>query len=126
MAKEVEYLFSTNNFNNAVKLTGKQAVATLLTRLILMEPGTDPLHPTMGVGIVSKYRYLYPSSEAELKKNIESQISQFLPNLSSASVDIKYNDDKTVNIEITIDDVIYVYDSNKSGTPITLQSLKNE
>ena len=43
-----EYLLSVNNFNEPAALEGKQAIGLLLVRLILMEPGTDPLHPDMG------------------------------------------------------------------------------
>ena len=52
-----EYLLDMNNFDQPEILKDKAAIAALLTRLILLEPGTNPLFPTMGVGLVSKYRY---------------------------------------------------------------------
>ena len=47
-----EYLLSMDNFGRSKILTDEEAIAALLTRLILLEPGTNPLMPAMGVGIV--------------------------------------------------------------------------
>ena len=54
MVKEREYLMSVNKINEPVVETEQRAIALLLLRLILLEPGSDPLHPDMGVGI-TKY-----------------------------------------------------------------------
>ena len=117
-----EYLLSMNNFGRATILTDEAAIATLLTRLILLEPGTNPLMPTMGVGLVSKYRYLFESSAPQLKKDIENQINTFLPDAHCTNVELIYNQDKTVDIAITVDDTIFVYQS-KDMIPITLESI---
>ncbi len=119
-----EYVLQTNTFKQPKTLTGKEAIATLLTRLILLEPGTNPLHPTMGVGIVSRYRYLYPNAETELIDRVKDQIKKYLPTLQCTNVDIAIQDDKSIDIKITIDDTIYVYDSSTSSTPISLASVK--
>ena len=71
-----EYVLSTNSFKKPKVLTGKTAIATLLVRIILLEPGTDPLQPEMGVGLVSKYRFLNGPLEVDLKNDIKSQVSK--------------------------------------------------
>lgn len=119
-----EYLLDMNNFEQPEILEDKAAIAALLTRLILLEPGTNPLFPTMGVGLVSKYRYLYGDNESMLKDDIRRQISMFLPEAQCTNVNLIYNDDKTVDIEITVDDTTYVYQSNKM-IPITLETIAN-
>lgn len=119
-----EYLLDMNNFDQPEILKDKAAIAALLTRLILLEPGTNPLFPTMGVGLVSKYRYLYGDAESMLKDDIRNQIATFLPEAQCTNVNLIYNDDKTVDIEITVDDTTYVYQSSKM-IPITLESLAN-
>ena len=48
-----EYLLDVDNFSKPKILTDQQAIAALLTRLILLEPGTNPLFPTMGVKVSS-------------------------------------------------------------------------
>ena len=121
-----EYLLSTTTFKEPAIVTGKKAVATMISRIIMMEPGTNPLHPTMGVGLASKYRFLSsPTIETSLKNDIARQIEQFLPNYQLANVELVYNEDKTVDINIQVDDTVYIYDSSES-VPITLSSILND
>ena len=118
-----EYLLSVNNFNEPAALEGKQAIGLLLVRLILMEPGTDPLHPDMGVGI-RQYRYAIGKLE-QLRKSVENQINTYLPEFANASVSIITCPDKTCNIEIAIDDTVYIYESATAPVPISLEDIKN-
>lgn len=122
MIKEHEYCMSVDNFKTPVVYKNQQAIAILLTRLILLEPGSDPLHPDMGVGI-TQYRYGI-NNLGELKRNVKDQITTYLPCFSSPIVDIKITPDRLCNIEIKIDDTVYVYDSSEAPVPITLDSVK--
>ena len=119
-----EYLLDTNNFEQPRILEDQQAIAALLTRLILLEPGTNPLFPTMGVGLVSKYRYMMQDKENQLKNDIRDQIATFLPQANCTNVNLIYNNDKTIDIEITVDNTVFVYQSSKL-IPIQLQDLAN-
>lgn len=121
--KQREYLFSVNEFNEPAKVENKSAIALLLVRLIMMDPGSDPLHPDMGVGI-RKYRYGLDNLD-ELQKRVEDQIQTYLPNFQNADVTLIRTPDKVCNIEITIDDTTYVYDSSTAPIPISLEQLKN-
>ena len=120
-----EYLLNVNEFNKPEIQVDHNALALLLTRLILLEPGTNPLFPTMGVGIVSKYRFLMQDQEANLINDIKEQANKFLPGSKCTNVNLIYNDDKTINIEITVDDTVFVYDSTEL-IPITLADMKDE
>lgn len=120
--KQREYLFSVNEFNEPAVLTGKSAIGLMLVRLIMMDPGSDPLHPTMGVGI-RKYRYGINNTE-ELRKKVQEQIETFLPCYQNATVAIIVTPDKVCNIEIAINDIVYVYDSSIAPIPITLSDIK--
>ena len=117
-----EYLLKFDNFGNSKILIDEQAIACLLTRLILLEPGTNPLFPEMGVGIVSKYRYLGADQESNLKKDIQNQINNYLPEANCTEVNLVYNDDKSVDLEITVNGEIFVYQSN-TISPITLKDI---
>ena len=121
--KQREYLFSTNEFNEPTKLEGKASIGLLLARLIMMDPGSDPLHPTMGVGI-RRYRHGFNNGD-ELRRNVQNQIETFLPCYQNASVAIIITPDKLCNIEITINDVIYTYDSQSAPIPISLSDVEN-
>ena len=96
-----EYMLSYDTFNQPAVIEGGLAEAFLLARLILMEPGSNPLHPDMGVGIKSNYRYTVDKLE-DLKNEIIAQKSMFLPDFSSdLAVDLVLTPDKMLNIEIS-------------------------
>ena len=59
----------------------------------------------------------------EFKKAIEYQIKTFLPCFQNASVALIVTPDKVCNIEITINDIVYVYDSTKAPVPIKLADI---
>lgn len=122
MVKEHEYLFSVNLFKEPIIKTKQSAIALLLVRLILLNPGSDPLHPDMGVGI-QQYRYTMHTLP-ELRKRVEDQINTYLPMFNSAKVDLTITPDKLCNIVISFNDTIYVYDSHDCPVPITIEDLK--
>lgn len=120
-----EYLLSTTALNEPRVATGVEAIAHMITRLILMEPGTNPLHPTMGVGLASRFRYTTQAeAENKLKRTIESQIREFLPEYQLVNVGIVYNADKTIDFQIQVDDMMFTYDSSEM-IPITISDIIN-
>lgn len=124
IVKQREYLFSINKINQPEKVEEKEAIGLLLSRLILLNPGSDPAHPTMGVGI-EKFRYAVNRLE-ELRNIIDYQIRTFLPDFQNANVEVvEITELKVCNIEITIDDVTYVYDSTIAPVPISLVEITN-
>ena len=120
MILEREYTLSITPLNRPEILKNQEAIAMLLLRLILLNPGSDPLHPDMGVGIIN-YRYAMGKLE-ELKKRVEEQINTYLPCFPAGDVEIKILPNKLCNINITINDTVYTYDSNEAPIPITLES----
>lgn len=114
--KTREYLLSVDSFKKPEVLTGQQAVCMMLLHLIVLDPGSDPLHPDMGVGI-RNYRYAFGRLD-ELKQRVHNQIMQYLPIYSDAIVNIEITDTKLCNITIDIDGDTYVYDSSEVEYPI--------
>jgi hypothetical protein len=123
MVKEREYLISVNKLNEPVVEKDQRAIALLLLRLILLDPGSDPLHPDMGVGI-RKFRFSVDTLN-DLKDRVKKQIERYLPDFIASDVNIVINSNKTCNIEITIDDTIYTYDSNSAPVAISLEDISN-
>ena len=122
--RQREYLFNINNFNKPEKVEGTEAIGLLLIRLILLNPGSDPLHPDMGVGLIN-YRYALNRTD-ELKDRIDEQIATYMPEFSNAQVEIvEITSEKVCNIEITIGDTTYVYDSTVAPIPISLDDIKS-
>jgi hypothetical protein len=115
-----EYTLSLNEFNKPKILTNEDATCVKIMELILLEKGTYPTRPDMGVGIVSRYRYSYSDSAEQLKGDIATQIDTYLPELSATEITIKYSD-MAIYIYITVDEVVYSLTFNKETT--TLDSL---
>lgn len=123
-----EYVLSINDIKQPKVLEGKEAIATLLVRLILLEPGTIPDKPLMGVGLKS-YRYSDKEGVSDLRKRISSQITTYLPRYQGADVTVKLNSNKTLTIGIAIDGVLYKYETEEQSvneSDIALASLSNE
>lgn len=108
---QTEHVLSTDNFKQPKVLTGKEAIGTLLVRLILFEPGTDPCRPEMGVGLVSRYRYKTQDDLQELRNRISDQVATYLPNFRAVDVTLELKSDGVLDISIEIDGTLYKYET---------------
>lgn len=117
-----EYLLSTNKFQQPKVLVDRDCCAMLLLRLLLLEPGSMPDQPEMGVGIVSHYLHSDIDKIDDLRLDIQTQISKFLPSLIGVSVEIATHE-KELRIQITVDGVMYSFDTDSSNNSITISNL---
>ena len=122
--KNKEYSFSVNSFKKPATVYGQNAIGVRLMELMTMEPGDDPLHPDMGVGIKS-FRYGVDNLD-ELEQRISDQIDTYLPFYQDVEVGIVVTPDKVCNIEIKIGDTVFVYDSATAVKPIKLDDIMEE
>ena len=116
-----EYLLTTNEFLVPDSVEGSNAYGLLLLRLLLLQPGQNPLHPDMGVGLKDQ-RYSLNELDS-LRKKIEQQIRTYLPFYQSVDIDFKISPEKYINIEINLDNTVYVYNSANTGNPISLSEV---
>lgn len=122
-----EACLTTDEFNKPRILEGRDAISTLLVHLILLEPGTYPSRPEMGVGIVSRYRYSDTADIAQLALDIEDQISTFLPEFEGVDIDVstEKNDNNEILIDIFANGVLYRYETaEQKNNKIGLIDLK--
>lgn len=121
-----EYLLTTNEYKEPRVAEGSEAYAILLTRLFLMEPGTNPLHPGMGVGLGPKYRFISEDDMPILQSLIQDQVNTYLPSdfatTTKAYLESKTNS-KYLLITIIADDTKYIFDTENSNVPIELSDL---
>ena len=123
MVKKREYLLGVNSFNKPAVVEGAEATCVLLMELILLEPGSNPLKPRMGVGI-KNYRFAKDKTE-ELCERIRSQISEYIPEANSVTVEIQQiTAQKVANIRMNINGITYIYDSTIANIPITLDDVR--
>lgn len=80
----------------------------ILTRLILLNPGTIQTHPEMGVGLVQKYRYSLEGAEVQLQSDIRLQIDKYLPQFAGSDVKVKFKD-HSFYILITIQNSVFAF-----------------
>jgi hypothetical protein len=120
-----EYLLTTDEFKNPKVLTGSIATGILITRLLLLNPGTNPLHPDMGVGIGPKYRFITESEMSNLQDRIESQMNIYLPTdlITDIKINLDIKESKYLSIRITVNEDAYIYDTEDSDTPIQVSLL---
>lgn len=119
--KNREYTFGVDRFKQPNAVTGDTAIGTRLMELIMMEPGDDPLHPDMGVGLRT-FRYGINNLD-QLQSRVENQIATYLPFYQNVDVAIIRTPDKVCNIEIKMGETLYVYDSNEVSKPIKLDDI---
>ena len=121
-----EYLLSTNEYREPKVVDGSEAYGILLARLLLLEPGTNPLHPGMGVGLGPKYRFISENDMPMLQTLIQEQVNTYLPSefltTTKAYLELKPNS-KYLQITIIADDTKYIFDTEDSSTPIELSDL---
>lgn len=121
-----EYHIDTDEFNQPRVSKGTEAIGVLLVRLLLLEPGTDPMRPGMGVGLVSKYRYMFPDKLSELKKDIYSQLETYLFPYQNVELTLSI-EDKELRIDIDVNKNIYKYVTRQQeDNSITLVQLREE
>lgn len=121
-----EYALSVNEFNQPAEARGKRAIGVFLIRLLLMDKGTDPMRPDMGVGIVSRYRYMFEEQCSELISDIRQQIQTYLLPYSNFLVEAKVVDKELV-LDITINDETYSFKSmNLNKETMTLIEIMND
>ena len=104
----VEYSFSIDDFNEPRKYRNAKAVMALLTRLLLLNPGTIQSHPDMGVGLVQKYRYSLEGAEVQLQSDYKNQIDTYLPQFVGANVTVRFVD-HMFQIFVTIDNNVFAF-----------------
>ena len=84
-----EHVLSLNDFNMPKVYDTNDANYILIIRLILLEPGTFPSHPKMGVGIKSRYRYNNDENFLmQLENDISNQINAYLPSLYMTNISL--------------------------------------
>ena len=114
-----ESSLSVDNFQNPKVFQNAEALMLLLSRLILLEPGTFQSHPDMGVGLLTNFRYKIDSEEgleSSLKNRIRSQIDTYLPILTGVDIQVKLVD-HTFYVTLQLNGQLFsiLYDSQNNA-----------
>lgn len=122
------HLLKLNDFGMPAVGTGSEAIYTNLIYLIMLEPGKFQSHPTMGVGIKSRYRYNNEENFLQnLQMDITNQINAFLPEISMVDVTLNTKD-HILGILIDTEDGVYAlsYDDTKGLVEASASYMLND
>ena len=87
------HVLSLNEFNRPKVFEASDAAYVHIIQLILLEPGKNQSHPKMGIGIRSRYRDINDDNFIiNLKNDISTQVSMYLPELTNVDVTLTHND----------------------------------
>jgi len=87
------HVLSLNEFNMPKVFNESDSAYVHIIQLIMLEPGKYQSHPTMGVGIKSRYRYNNEEGFLNnLKTDITNQINTFLPELAGVTISLTLKD----------------------------------
>jgi len=108
-AEKKELSLNINLFNKPTEYSGKEAWANQICALMLMNPGTYPSIPEMGVGI-GRYEYAFIDDiKNGLVDEIRRQVSIYLPDIPLEDIElVDKSDDKNAYI-------IFVFTFNTGG-----------
>lgn len=117
-----EFGLSVDDFQNPKVYKNGDAILTLLTRLLLLEPGTIQSHPEMGVGLISKYRYSVEGSAPLLQSDFQRQLDTYLPQLQGVKVRV-VEKGKSYFITAEFERVLYGISFDTEKSTITTDSM---
>lgn len=121
-----EFSFTVDDFQDPKSYKDPEAISVLLTRLLLLEPGTLQSHPEAGVGLYSRYAYSVEGSAHSLEADFQRQIETYLPRFQGARVTVSEKDGM-YNIAVEIDGTLYgiYYDNTKSTVVSNYAKITN-
>lgn len=121
----MEGIFSTNKYNTPTVLEGKEELTILIIRLLLLEPGSNPLHPEMGVGVIQRYSKCEHEDLPDLELEIRKQILVYLPMYQHAEVKVLL-EDTILKLSVIIDDTLFNFTTSDdpASDEISLAGLK--
>ena len=78
--QRIELGFDMDDFAKPITYSGTDAWARQIVQLCMMDPGTIPSNPTIGIGI-SRYEFLLEDDRRKLCEEINRQVPIFYPDM---------------------------------------------
>ena len=83
-----EYTLDVNAYGTPLDYKNFNALGTLIMRLILLEPGTITHSPKMGVGLISKYRYMQSDKLDTFVNEVKNKIKDYIDPTAVVDMDV--------------------------------------
>lgn len=120
------YEFSLDVVNNT-KVNGMLAVAQVIQNLCLIEPGTYPSDPNLGIGIENEQFELYDDNYlADLKNRIDEQIEKYVPNQYYVTTELNAKNISTNDNRKVLCISVFIGNDNKTVREYRILFMRNE
>lgn len=106
-----EYLISVDNYKKPKVVSGNKGNYYFILRLMIMEAGTNPLFPLMGLGLRRRCRFITEDEIPDIQIELNKQIETYLPDLMITNISMEM-DNGTLRITISSDEEQYNYSSD--------------
>lgn len=106
-----EYLISVDNYKKPKVVSGNKGNYYFILRLMIMEVGTNPLFPLMGLGLRRRCRFITEDEIPDIQIELNKQIETYLPDLMITNISMEM-DNGTLRITISSDEEQYNYSSD--------------
>lgn len=90
--KRIEIGFDLDNFAKPIAYSGTEAWTRQILQLALMEPGSIPSNPSIGIGM-KRYDFLLEEDRYKLAAQINEQVPKFFPDMPFSRCSVSLPDD---------------------------------
>lgn len=111
-----EYSLSVNDFKEPQEYEDGATIFVLIKRLILLNPGTYPNHPDMGVGLIRYWRHSDMDETTSLETKIREQIETYLPQLNLYDVSLTKKSNNELAIIIKVGEITLAMETTEDDT----------
>lgn len=121
-----EYTLDVNAYGTPLDYKNFNALGTLIMRLILLEPGTITHSPRMGVGLISKYRYMQSDKIEGFIQEVKTQIKDYLDATAVVDMDVNITDQNVMVMDLKINSVQFRYYFDRDKVTLKMIALDQE
>lgn len=100
--QRIELGFDLDDFNKPISYSGVDAWVHQIMQLCMMDPGSIPSNPTIGIGI-TRYEFLLEDDRRKLCNEINRQVPLFYPDMPFTEVTVEASQESS--------DVLYLVTS---------------
>ncbi len=94
--QKAEPTFEINAFDRPLDLSGYDAWARQIIRLMFQEKGTYPSDPDMGCGISAENYQSINELKARVRSSVEAQVHRYFPDIPLAAINC-YSEDELID-----------------------------
>lgn len=121
-----EYTLDVNAYGTPLDYKNFNALGTLIMRLILLEPGTITHSPKMGVGLISRYRYMQSDKLDAFINEVKNQIKDYVDPTAVVDMDVNITYQNVMVMDLKINSAQFRYYFDRDKVTLKMIALDQE